>query len=535
LSITPEQARRIAGEWLPVAVILLLALWLRAHQLGRESVWYDEYITIAKLQPGLAATLREQVQTDWFMVPVYHMLQYAWAAVFGPTAYASRWLSILFGVAAIPVLYLLARDVYGRAAGLFAITLMALSPYYIFHSQGIRSYALALFLGLLSGWLLLRATRGGGRGWWLAQGVVTALLLWTHLLGALILAPQGLYLLLFHHTPWRRFFVWCGFQLAVVAGVVLWLSTLSGGAGSPPVERLPFSVVPQTLLMHDDGPLASLEYLLPKEASEEDIPPRLRSLMGLRESLGFQSLRMRAMSGLGVAYGFLAGMAVAAALLPLLRRRQPSVQPQAVAYAMLWWVLPVLLLYGLMFATSRALFEQRFAIFGLPLLFVLAAGGLMSLPGRALRIAAAACVLGLLSVQTAAYEVMPVRHGYLPAAEHIKAHAQPGDAVIQHLLYQQWLFSYNLGGDHDLDLLASDSVDELYAKTEAEAQARGSVWVVLLSRPKLSGGPPDQEGLAEDFAAGLAARGMRYETRVFPGMQNIHTFRCYPPEAPAAT
>jgi len=31
VSITPEQARRIAGEWGPVAAILLLALWLRAH------------------------------------------------------------------------------------------------------------------------------------------------------------------------------------------------------------------------------------------------------------------------------------------------------------------------------------------------------------------------------------------------------------------------------------------------------------------------------------------------------------------------
>ncbi|MBI1317487.1 MAG: hypothetical protein GC168_00875 [Candidatus Hydrogenedens sp.] len=584
-----DRGRSIAVEWLPVAVIMLIALWLRAHQLGRESVWYDEYITISKIHPGsLLETLREQIQFDWFMVPFYHILQYGWTAIFGVSPLAVRWLSILFGMAAMPVLYLLARDLYGRFAGLFAILLMALSPYYIYHSQGIRAYALTLLLGLLSGWLLLRAARGGGRSWWIAQAAATTLLLWTHLLGALILAPQGLYLLLFHRQPWRRFLLWCAYHLAVVATVAIWLSTLSGGVGSPPVEPLPLEAIPQALVTYDQGPLARLEYVLPKDAPPEDLSPALVTLMGLREDWGFQSLRMYAMRWLAAAYLLLLALAgadladrlqrmlqirgvpgrwLAQALLvgtlygllyitcrtlleepwpirliPILgtvfaviffvRPAKPREPETGVTiYLWLWWSIPVLLMYAIMFVSSRTLFEQRFAIFALPLLYVLAAGGLQRLPGLPLRALAAAMLCGLLLFQTRAYENMPVRHGYLPAARYIESEAAPGDAVIQHLLYQQWLFAYNLG-ESDLALLESNGMEELYEKTQTEAQARGSVWVVLLSRPALSGGGPDQEGVSEEFAAGLAERGMRYDMRVFPGMQNIYVFHCFPPGAP---
>lgn len=526
----PPRARTRWAVLGALAAILLLALWLRAHQLDRESVWYDEYISIAKIQPtGLIDTIREQRKWDWYMTPLYHTLQYAWWNMTGQTPGAVRWLSILFGIGAILVLYRITRELYGISAGLTAALLMALSPFHIYHAQGIRSYALLLLLGLVSVWCFLRATREGGRRWWIAHVAANVLLLWTHLLAVLILVPQGLYLLLCHRKSWWRVVLWAGVNGVVVLSVLAWITSISGGAGSPKVSTGPVKIVFDTLLRNDPGPLTWMDYVLPKDAPPGDISPRVWRVMGLREGWGMQSARMIGEKWLGRAYLMLV---VFFALALAWHRARPSpcgnnrVALRESLFVALWWVVPVVLLYMLARATQLALFEQRFLIYCTPALYVVAGGAVSRLNPPSLRVLVAGALALLLSVQTFAYEYTPVRHGYLPAARHIKASAAPGQTVITHLLYPNWLLDYNLGA-HDFELIRTDSEEQLLQTMRENVQRSGSVWVVLLATPEHVGAP-DQAGLAERFESALDAGGIRHDKRVFPGMQNVYTYYCRP-------
>jgi len=61
---------------------------------------------------------------------------------------------------------------------------------------------------------------------------------------------------------------------------------------------------------------------------------------------------------------------------------------------------------------------------------------------------------------------------------------------------------------------------------DEELAARGRVWVVLLSQPEMTGGPPEVTGLANRFTDELKQRGTPYSRDLFIGMQNVWLFHC---------
>jgi len=243
---------------------------------------------------------------------------------------------------------------------------------------------------------------------------------------------------------------------------------------------------------------------------------------------------MRAAAFLAIAYGVLAGL-LAGFL--LWRRRNgrggeaAAVRLEPASFAVFWWLIPVLLLYGLTLATRLSLFHDRFVIYALPALYLLVGMAVTSMPWPPLRALTVAALAGLLAVQTVTYAVVPVRQGYLQAARHIEAHADAGDPVIRHLYYTQILLEYSL--DHTgLVLRESNSYDELLQKTVAQVENQGDVWVVLLSQPELTGGPPEREGLAQRFAEDLRQRGIPFDRQRYVGMQNLYVFHCRPADTP---
>src|SRR5207244_4295426 len=108
---------------------------------------------------------------------------------------ALRLFSALFAVASVPVVGALGARLGGRTAGLGAAALASGSWALLFHGVYGRLYSLFLFTSALSYLLLERALEGGGRRWaWWALAVLATIA--THPYGALVLASQGLYVLL---------------------------------------------------------------------------------------------------------------------------------------------------------------------------------------------------------------------------------------------------------------------------------------------------------------------------------------------------
>jgi len=106
-----------------------------------------------------------------------------------------RLFSALFAVASVPVVGALGTRLEGRTTGLAAAALTSASWMLLFHGVYGRMYSMFLFTSALSYLALERALEGGGRRWvWWALAVLATIA--THPYGALVLASQGLYVLL---------------------------------------------------------------------------------------------------------------------------------------------------------------------------------------------------------------------------------------------------------------------------------------------------------------------------------------------------
>jgi Dolichyl-phosphate-mannose-protein mannosyltransferase len=129
-----------------------------------------------------------------------------------------RLFSALFAVASVPVVGALGARLGGRATGLVAAALASASWMLLFHGVYGRMYSLFLFTSALSYLALERALERGGRRWaWWALAVLATIA--THPYGALVLASQGLYVLLRRVRLREAIPV---FAAVLVAGIPFW-------------------------------------------------------------------------------------------------------------------------------------------------------------------------------------------------------------------------------------------------------------------------------------------------------------------------
>ena len=148
--------------WIAVGVITLLAAVLRFSTLGLQSYEVDEAATLFVIRGSFAHMLHGVVRYE-ATPPLYYVLAWVWAKVFGTGELGLRLFSALAGVATVPVVYALGRTLASRRIGLVAATIVATSPYLVFYSQEARSYA--LFTLLSTGGMLccVRAIQNPGR------------------------------------------------------------------------------------------------------------------------------------------------------------------------------------------------------------------------------------------------------------------------------------------------------------------------------------------------------------------------------------
>ncbi len=158
--------------------ILLAATALRLYRLD-AGLWYDEIIADVEFVRAPFSTIVTTYESEnqHFL---YNILAHASYGLFGPSNWALRLPAVLFGLASILALYLLARRVTSTTESLLAAGLLSFSYHHIWFSQNARGYTGLLFWTLMSSWLLLRALRSGRRGQWLLYAVSVSLGLYTH-------------------------------------------------------------------------------------------------------------------------------------------------------------------------------------------------------------------------------------------------------------------------------------------------------------------------------------------------------------------
>jgi len=122
---------------------------------------------------------------------------FAWLVVhLGGGLTALRVVSLVFAVASVPLIALLGARLADRAVGVVAAALASASWVLVFHGIYGRMYSLFLFTSLLSFLALLSALDRGGRRRFALWGVALLLMLASHPYAALVVAAQGLFVLL---------------------------------------------------------------------------------------------------------------------------------------------------------------------------------------------------------------------------------------------------------------------------------------------------------------------------------------------------
>jgi mannosyltransferase len=463
------EVARDRREAIAVGCILVGALGLRLFELTGQSLWYDEGVS-AYMTPRTFAEIAAATSVD-IHPPLYYWLLMLWSMACGQGEAALRSFSVVLGTLMVLATWGLGRMVAGRAVGLAAGALLAISPLAVQYSQEVRMYALAGLLAAASSWAglaLLQALqddRSGRRRIGLltiGYGLLAAALLYTHYYGALVVAAQQLYagLVLLLTRRWRIVPFW---GLASGLAVLLFLPWL-------PVA------------LRQTGYYPGLGSPQPAWALALDAVNVL--------SIGIATTRFEFRAGLAPFLGLAALGAI-----NLARRGE-------VVFLLLWLLLPIAGIVVL--SQSRPLYEPRFLMLVLPAWTILVGAGLVALAGAAGKIlggglglpplarqlvviAAGVVVAGLLLIPTmrslASYYFDPTyaRDDYRGLAQTVTLREQPGDAIVLTAPGQIEIFGYYYRGQSDLfPLPRQRPIDPADARTRLEALSNDHerVWLV---------------------------------------------------------
>ena len=88
--------------------------------------------------------------------PLYFLILSLWGQLTVPDLMLARILSILFALLSLSMIYRLARDFVGPAAGIFALLLACSNAFYNYYITYARMYTLLVFLSALVLWIYLR-------------------------------------------------------------------------------------------------------------------------------------------------------------------------------------------------------------------------------------------------------------------------------------------------------------------------------------------------------------------------------------------
>jgi 4-amino-4-deoxy-L-arabinose transferase-like glycosyltransferase len=91
-------------------VISLVAFLLRTFRLEHQSLWYDEAFSVYLARMNLG-DITTRTAAD-IQPPLYYYLLHFWVALAGDTEFAVRFLSLIFGVLTVPLLYATARRAF---------------------------------------------------------------------------------------------------------------------------------------------------------------------------------------------------------------------------------------------------------------------------------------------------------------------------------------------------------------------------------------------------------------------------------------
>lgn len=131
-------------------ILAIVTVGLRLLYLNTD-VWYDEACSwFSAKQSFPSGIMHNLLHLDLQHTPLYFFVLHFWMKMFGEDEVPMRILSLIFGIASVPLVYTAARKITSNTISVFACALTAVSPLLVLFSVEIRMYPIVVFLVLLS-------------------------------------------------------------------------------------------------------------------------------------------------------------------------------------------------------------------------------------------------------------------------------------------------------------------------------------------------------------------------------------------------
>jgi hypothetical protein len=410
--------------------VAALALGLRVFRIDAQSLWYDEGISAHQLTRSFPEILRAAALDTH--PPLYYWTLKAWGEALGSSEVSLRSLSLVWGVLAVVLTWLIGRRLFGTLAATLAAVLLSAAPLAVYYSQEVRMYAQVTALALLAVYAYTRRT------YWLyaVAGLAT---LYTQYLGVAVLAALNLHALLWWRSrsrdEWLR---WLAANGAIVVGFVPWLPTFidqqSHALNTSP--RTPLGLAADTLTAYGGGIVHGETFLWTGAV-----------------------LTLLALAGL------------------VLNR-----DLQGATLALLIWLLPLGLVLAL--GIRSGLFELRYLVLGVPGLMLLVGLGLTRLarqPLLAVGLAGVMLVPAVVALSAQYFDPSLARDDYRDLVGEIEREARPSDAVVLVAPNQVEIFNYYYHGPlPTIGLPAQRPIDpqDTQQRLEAIRAQHDRIWLV---------------------------------------------------------
>ncbi len=480
-----EMRRRTGvGDGAVMLIMFALALLVRVHDLGRQSLWLDEATQVWSSSLPVRTILARLAQSDT-QPPLYYIALHGWIVAFGRSAVDVRFLSAVTGALAPPLLYAVGRTLAGRWVAALAALLFIANPFHIWYSQETRGYAVMATLALAAAWLLLRWVSSVQPLWGVLLALANALLLYTQSTTVVFVAVQVGYV-----------------------GVTTGPRPLSSTRMTRSIRLLwPFVValalwlpwVPTTLAQMERGQTNWIPY-----ATGGDAWTFLRALTGLDTGLGHVQPDLL--------HHIVAGLLLVVAVASLRVGWREAVL----------FLAPAILLFTL--STHLHLWAPRAVLFAVSGMAMLVARGLARLP-RPAGLAVLILIAGL-----GALAPLPAKEPWQGLAAALCANARPGDVVYAEPDYALAPLAYYtmtrscppliLSPLQPLPTTPAAFLDHVFTRQGVEARA--AAWLS-------GGGGPAEQGMYRQLVAQRARVWFvcRDQGLACPGPQGT-TFRVQP-------
>ncbi len=182
-------------------ILVLISFLIRLYNLGLESLWGDEAISLYHSQKSLIGNLK------WIAgdtnLPFYNIILWFWVRIFGFSEFAIRSLSIIFGSLSIFAIGVLAKKLFSKKVGIISAILLTFSSTHIYYSQEARAYSLFVLLTIGSFYYFSQYLKNKDTKKYI---FINILLLYTHVFAVFIFIVQNIWYLIYYkkHKEWFK-------------------------------------------------------------------------------------------------------------------------------------------------------------------------------------------------------------------------------------------------------------------------------------------------------------------------------------------